>query len=190
MTFIMPYFSGNLLQENWDAITEALNAGPSGPVTTDDVTNESSVAGATATDALNTLSTSDGIANASDPFLGPTVTDAITSLETLVNAIPAPTLPPSTVSFHADGSAIGVGAAFTLAMQIDGSGSNDVTLNPGITVGQMVIVLLNTAGGSTLHTAVNDYLEDGSSLAPAASVFLVWTGGQWNLVASQGVTVS
>lgn len=27
MTFTMPYFSGNLLQRNWDAIVAALNAG-------------------------------------------------------------------------------------------------------------------------------------------------------------------
>ena len=34
MTFVMPYFSGNLLQRNWDAITAALNSGGSGSTPT------------------------------------------------------------------------------------------------------------------------------------------------------------
>lgn len=171
-----------------DADLLALANAPGGGSTSDDVTNESTVAGTTVTDALDTLSGSSGIENQSDPFLGLTVTDALFALEALISAIPAPTLPGSIVSTDFDGGAVGVGAAFTTILQTGGVAGK--TLNAGITAGQLVVVLMNAAGGGELIATGVTYTEDGSTATARASVLLIWVGTDWQLIAGQGVTIT
>lgn len=249
----MPYFSGNLLQRNWDAITSALNSG-GGPVTSDDVTNLSTVAGADVTAALNTLKAGTPPITPANAVIG--VNGAATGVEakalsvaasvaTLaavagVNAqmlleIAGATQPsvnvgngdpvairedgslflrgdagglkfktlwveengswnpvwigtPGVIAFAAAGGTLTPTAPMTIYQQT--SGASFANLAAGVSAGQRVLITLNTGSTASINASGFNYQEDGTSLVSRATIELAWMGGDWQLISSQGVTIT